>query len=97
MRYIIIILLSTFDALATLFGLEQGYLREANPLMRLFLSMGAYHFFLAKLIVTIFGLSALKLFEKQRLAQWGLSAVCSFYAVLTVLHVWYIILWGIGV
>lgn len=82
-----ILLLSAVDAYLTLRLIARGG-EEANPIMRLALSLGDGSFVVVKTTLTLVGLALLSLHKTWPLGRACLWLAFAGYSVVTALHIW---------
>src|SRR5438093_5941459 len=80
------ILMSAYDAVATMQHIGRGVALEANPLMDSLIQQNAVIFFLVKMVVTAFGLMICYNFSNLRTARLGIKAVAGIYLVVCFYH-----------
>jgi len=80
------ILMSAYDAVATMQHIGRGVAAEANPLMASLIQHNAITFFLVKMTLTAFGLLVCYYFSHLRTARLGIKLVAGIYVFLCAYH-----------
>lgn len=83
---VILISLSTVDAFATAFGIDQKVYTESNPLMQLALISGLGGFILIKSGIVLLGCSILIAGKEYKVADYAASIGVLVYTAVVVLH-----------
>lgn len=78
--------MSGYDAVATMEHIRRGVAAEGNPLMDSLIQHNAVVFFFVKMFLTALGLMFCYYFSKRRMAQVGIKAVASIYALVCLYH-----------
>ena len=87
MYVIIAIVMSGYDAVATMQHISRGVAAEGNPLMDSLIQQHALLFFLVKMTITAFGLMVCYRFSKLRTARFGIRLVVILYSLVCMYHV----------
>jgi hypothetical protein len=87
MYVIIAIVMSGYDAVATMQHIGRGVAAEGNPLMDSLIQQHALLFFLVKMTITAFGLLVCYSFSKLRTARFGIRLVVILYSLVCMYHV----------
>ncbi|HWP45426.1 MAG TPA: DUF5658 family protein [Blastocatellia bacterium] len=87
MYVIAAIVMSGYDAIATMQHIGRGVAAEGNPLMDSLIQQHALLFFLVKMTVTAFGLMVCYRFSKLRTARLGIRLVVILYSFVCAYHV----------
>ncbi|HET9531725.1 MAG TPA: DUF5658 family protein [Blastocatellia bacterium] len=87
MYVIIAIVMSGYDAVATMQHISRGVAAEGNPLMDSLIQQHALLFFLVKMTITAFGLMVCYSFSKLRTARFGIRLVVILYSLVCMYHV----------
>jgi uncharacterized protein DUF5658 len=80
------IVMSAYDAVATMQHIGRGVALEANPFMDSLIQVNAVVFFLVKMSITAFGLLICYSFSHKRTARIGIRLAVAVYALVCVYH-----------
>ena len=80
------IVMSGYDAVATMQHIGRGVAAEGNPLMASLIQQNAVTFFLVKMTVTAFGLMICYRFSNLRTARLGIKVVAGIYLIVCFYH-----------
>lgn len=90
--------LSAFDAVLTLWGLNLNVIREANPVMRALIAKDPKIFLTLKIFVPL--LLGIYFWRKRnqdrKLVTCGLGMAVGVYAVVSLFHVYWLVLYNIS-
>jgi len=82
-----VIIMSGYDAIATMQHISRGVAVEGNPLMDSLIQQHAILFFFVKMALTAAGVMLCYRFSHLPMARLGIRLAVSIYAVLSVYHV----------
>ena len=86
MYVLLSLLMSGYDAVATMEHIRRGVATEGNPLMDSLIQHNAVLFFFVKMVITALGLMFCYNFSQRRMAQLGIKAVAGIYAFICLYH-----------
>ena len=86
MYVLLSLLMSGYDAVATMEHIRRGVATEGNPLMDSLIQHNAVLFFFVKMVITALGLMFCYSFSRRRVAQLGIKTVAGIYALICVYH-----------
>ena len=86
MYVLLSLLMSAYDAVATIEHICRGVASEGNPLMDSLIQRNAALFFFVKMLLTAIGLMFCYSFSQRRLAQLGIKTVAGIYALVCIYH-----------
>ncbi len=81
-----VIVMSAFDAVATVAHIDRGVATEGNPLMEVLITSDLLAFFYVKMAVTVGGLVLCYCFCALRAARLGLKAMAVIYSFMSFYH-----------
>ena len=85
--YVILsIVMSAYDAVATMEHIGRGVAMEGNPLMESLINRNALLFFFVKLGITAFGLVICYIYSHKRAARVGIRMAVAVYSLLCLYH-----------
>ncbi|HSE99093.1 MAG TPA: DUF5658 family protein [Blastocatellia bacterium] len=87
MYVIAAIVMSGYDAIATMQHIGRGVAAEGNPLMDSLIQQNALLFFLVKMAITALGLMVCYRFYRLRTARLGIRLAVVLYSVVSMYHV----------
>jgi len=88
-----ILLLSFLDAAFTIFHLQAGQVREANPLLDHVLEFGGFYtFFSVKSAMTAFALAIIMLHKEWQLARFAVHVTLISYGLVTAYHAYLLLI-----
>ena len=87
MYVITAIIMSGYDAVATMQHIGRGVAAEGNPLMESLIQQHALLFFLVKMTITAFGLLVCYRFSNLRTARLGIRLAVILYSFVCMYHV----------
>lgn len=85
------IVMSGYDAVATMWHISRGVAVEGNPLMEPLIHQNAVLFFLVKMSVTAICLLVCYWFSHLRTARFGIRLVVALYLIVSIYHAMIII------
>ena len=80
---VVILILSTMDALLTLFLVDNGAV-ELNPVMDFYIKTGPYHFFATKYALTCIGVLSLLILRNKYLRPFNIRTGSLFYFIIAI-------------
>lgn len=86
MYVLLSLLMSGYDAVATMEHIRRGVASEGNPLMDSLIQRNAVLFFFVKMVITALGLMFCYNFSERRMAKVGIKTVASIYAIICLYH-----------
>lgn len=86
MYVLLSLLMSGYDAVATMEHIRRGVAAEGNPLMDSLIQHNALVFFFVKMFLTALGLMFCYYFSQRRMAQVAIKFVASIYALVCFYH-----------
>jgi hypothetical protein len=86
MYVLLSLMMSGYDAVATMEHIRRGVALEGNPLMDSLIQRNAVLFFFVKMVLTALGLMFCYNFSRFKTAQLGIKVVASLYALVCVYH-----------
>ena len=91
MYVLLSLMMSGYDAVATMEHIRRGVALEGNPLMDSLIQRNAVLFFFVKMVLTAIGLMFCYSFSRKRTAQIGIKAVAAIYAMVCIYHVFIVL------
>ena len=86
MYVLLSLVMSGYDAVATMEHISRGVAAEGNPLMDSLIQHNAVLFFFVKMAITALGLLICYNYSNVRTARLGIKAVVGIYALVCVYH-----------
>ena len=86
---IFLIVLCLFDAMATDFGIQSGYISEGNPFMKILYDRSRVAFYACKLILPLLLYGIYPKLEHKKLANAGVILCLIVYLAVTVYHLFW--------
>ena len=84
---IVLVILNVVDAFSTLYLVSNGYAKELNPLMDLWLQMGPWHFLFVKLFLTSLGIGFLWFSREHTFVHKVTAALLVLYVIVVCVHI----------
>ena len=86
MYVLLSLMMSGYDAVATMEHIRRGVATEGNPLMESLIQKNAVLFFFVKMALTALGLLFCYSYSKRKTARLGIKAVAVIYSLVCVYH-----------
>ncbi|MEW6130930.1 MAG: DUF5658 family protein [Acidobacteriota bacterium] len=83
---ILVIIMSGYDAVATMQHIGRGVAAEGNPLMESLIERSALLFFFVKMAITTFCMYVFYRFSHKKAARIGIQTAVGLYSLLCVYH-----------
>ena len=83
---VMVLIMSGFDAVATVQHISRGVAAEGNPFMEVLLERSAILFFLVKMLMTAFCMIIFYNYSHKRTARFAILMAVSVYSLLCVYH-----------
>ncbi|MFJ7825357.1 DUF5658 family protein [Psychrobacillus sp. NPDC096623] len=87
---IILLVLATFDALFTDFGIKNQFITESNPIMRRIYEMSVSGFYLIKIALPVLLIVIITKLEMNRFILFLLSSAVLLYVSVVMLHFYWL-------
>lgn len=87
MYVLLSLMMSGYDAVATMEHIRHGVAAEGNPLMESLIQKNAVLFFFVKMLLTALGLMVCYSYSHLRTARIGIRFVVGIYSVVCIYHV----------